>query len=129
MSTSYTFELPYPPLSGNRASRTGRGRHYTPKELVAYRQRLAIEASRQGVAGLMLAGPLVFRVQLMPPDLRARDEDNALKVLKDAMTRARIWVDDSNRVIRRTGVEWCDVVSGGLVCVTLTGLESAKLEK
>ena len=121
MSTTYSFELPYPPLSGNRASRAGQGRHYTPKELVAYRQRLAIEASTQGVAGLMLEGPLEFNVVLCPPDKRARDEDNALKVAKDAMTRARIWVDDSNKVIRRTVVDWGPVLPGGRLIVRLVG--------
>ena len=122
MST-YQAELPYPPLSGNRGSRTGQGRHYTPKELVSYRQQVAIACSRLGLARLGLAGPLAVDYVLCAPDLRSRDADNVLKVLNDALTRARVWVDDSNRVIARTTVEWGPVTAGGAVLVVIRELQ------
>ena len=121
---TYTLELPYPPRSGNHTTRTGQGRHYTVKEVVAYRQRLAIASSGLGVARLRLPGPLAVTYWLWPPDRRARDDDNVLKVLKDAMTRAGIWVDDSNQVIRRSTVIWEEPTPGGRVLVQLTPSET-----
>ena len=73
----------------------------------------------RGLAGLLLPGPLEVLYTLHPPDLRARDEDNVLKVVKDALTRARVWVDDSNKVITRSVVEWGETVKGGVVCIEL----------
>lgn len=122
----YSLELPYPPFSGNTSTRFGRGRHYTRPEIVGYRQRVAIWCASHGLAGLVLPGPLEVLYTLYPPDLRARDEDNVLKVVKDALTRARVWVDDSNRVIVRSVVEWGEVVALGRVCITLVHGEHSK---
>lgn len=55
-----------------------------------------------------------------PPDLRARDVDNLMKVVKDALTDAGFWVDDSNKVIRKGSWEWAGPGKGS-VLVTATG--------
>ena len=40
-------------------------------------------------------GPVVLTVYWHPPDKRKRDQDNVLKAIKDSLTKARIWKDDS----------------------------------
>lgn len=120
MSTIHEFELPYPKGSGNHSVRHGGGAHYLTAAAKAYRSLVAFECLRQGVHGLKLAGPLQLEILAAPPDLRARDDDNLLKVVKDAITKAGVWVDDSNKVIRKTVLEWCDREEGGRVLVTLS---------
>jgi len=83
--------------------------------------RLAVRSLVLGakLPGLPLTGPLEVHITLCPPDRRRRDEDNfAGKALFDALTKAGVWLDDSQ--IRRKVVEWGDVVKGGLVAVGIT---------
>lgn len=119
MSRTYTFDLPYPPLSGNRAARKGQGKVYTPRAIQTYRSAVAVACSRAGVARLALRGPLEAVFVVAPPDNRARDADNLLKVVKDAITRAGVWADDSNRVIASESVQWTTCEKGGAVMVLL----------
>ena len=100
MTATYTLELPYPPRSGNGTTRTGQGRHYTVKEVVSYRQRLAIASSGLGVAGLRLPGPLRVTYWLWPPDRKARDDDNVLKVLKDSKAQQGHKVLKEDKVLK-----------------------------
>lgn len=53
---------------------------------------------------------------LCPPNRAKRDQDNfAGKTLLDALTKAGLWGDDSQ--IKRTVIEWADVVKGGAVLI------------
>ncbi len=110
-----TVDLPYPPLSGNRAVRHSQGRHYKQAASRAYEGLVLARLDRLGLAGRKLAGPLDVVYGLAPPNARARDSDNVLKVVKDALTRARFWTDDSNAVISREAIEWLEPVRGGLI--------------
>jgi crossover junction endodeoxyribonuclease RusA len=49
----------------------------------------------QRLANLRLEGDLAVCVALFPPDRRARDVDNYSKALLDALTKAEVWLDDS----------------------------------
>ena len=75
-------------------------------------------------AGLKLKSvPLELHLVLMPPDRRRRDDDNvfaAFKSYRDGMFRA-LELDD--RLIRRTVIEWGDVMKGGGIYVRLTEME------
>lgn len=42
-----------------------------------------------------LCGPLVVKFEVFPPDRRRRDFDNILKTVQDALTKAKLWEDDS----------------------------------
>lgn len=108
--------LPYPPAgaTGNHAVRHGKRGHYLSDAAQTYRAQVNIALAQQH-GKRRLEGPLVAEWRFFPPDRRARDSDNVRKTLADALTMAGLWVDDSNRVIRREVFEWGDVVKGGKV--------------
>ena len=112
------LDLTYPPRSGNHTTQRGQGRTYTDSAIVAWRGVVANLVADAGAAQ-MLPGPLHLTVWAAPPDARARDSDNLIKVLGDALTRARVWVDDSNKVIPKLTVEWFAPVNGGALKITI----------
>lgn len=105
--TVITAEIDYPYLSGNNAVRHAPGRHRLRKEALAYRAVVANQIRRAGLS-LRFTGPLRVDFQLIAPTMAARDADNAMKTIKDALTKAEFWVDDSNRVIRAGSWEWAE---------------------
>lgn len=117
--TEYQIELPYPEHSGNQATRHSRGQHYTTDATQMYRAQVLQTALRLGLHERALSGPLEVDWLVAPPDTRARDEDNLRKPVQDAVTKARIWADDSNRVIRRSTFTWTDPVPGGAILLTI----------
>jgi crossover junction endodeoxyribonuclease RusA len=116
LSRTYVIRLPYPPVSGNRMSRAGRGRHYTPPVVRDYRDRVAAEVRSLGLR-CQLPGPLRVEYTVAPPDRRARDADNVIKMVNDALTLAGFWLDDSNRVLVEYSYRWLDPLPGGSVVV------------
>lgn len=121
--TMYSFVLPYPTTSGNHAVKHGAGRHYRTTDAGSYRTRVKFELSKMGMAGSRWRPITKLRVKLAlcPPDEKARDIDNVLKELCDALTKAGFWVDDSNRVIRSLQVDWLPALDHGAVHVTVSG--------
>lgn len=109
------FVLPYPPVTGNHAVRHAGGRHYKSRAAQAYDSLVLTALDRVGLVGRGLPGPLHVEFFVAPPDRRARDDDNLLKVVKDALTKARFWKDDSNKVIRSTALHWDDPAPSGQV--------------
>jgi crossover junction endodeoxyribonuclease RusA len=99
------LELPYPTKSGNNHTRgkAGGGRYLTP-EALAYRPAVSDALrGRQAPSGRLAVGFV-----LAPPDRRARDVDNVLRPLKDALTHAGFWPDDSNKVIASGEWQWSE---------------------
>lgn len=93
----------------------------------AYRVR-AIEAVReQGAGDLGLAGRLRVTLELYPPDRRARDLDNHVKAVQDALTHAGTWTDDSQVdeliVLRRA------IKSGGVAVITIDFIDEEEESK
>jgi len=123
MTLESHIEIPYPNHTGNHSVRHAGGRHYLTQEARDYRMAVYKAAVRAGLAAARLTGPLMAEFILAPPDRRARDADNLLKVVKDGLTQAGVWVDDSNKVIRETRVRWTDPMPGGAIHLTITGLE------
>lgn len=104
-TVAWQLELSWPSQTGNRHVRHGGGRHYLTEEAREYRRQVLRTAEKLGLAGLALAGPFELEMLLEPPNGRARDGDNLEKVVLDAIVRAGVIADDSNRVIysvRRT---------------------------
>lgn len=115
-----TLELPYPSHTGNHSVRHTRGGgHYVTKEAEAYRLMVSLKASPGRMAPRMLAGPLRLEWLIAPPDRKARDVDNLMKVVCDALTRCGFWVDDSNKVLKHGSWQWTDPVPGGSILLTV----------
>ncbi len=115
----HQLRLPYPATSGNHAVKHARGQHYLTADAKAYRALVAVAAHQAGLAGRRMRGPLRVHVLAAPPDERNRDADNVLKVMKDALTKAGVWNDDGNRVIRGVALDWAEAVAGGELLVTI----------
>ena len=110
-----TLTLPWPP-STNHTWQHARGKTYLTAKTKIFRLAVRSIVVALKLQHLPLDGALEIMVMLCPPDKRRRDEDNfAGKSLFDAMTKAGVWLDDSQ--IRRKVVEWGDVVKGGCVVV------------
>lgn len=82
-------------------------------ELTALRARKKIP--REPITCLVLVTMAFF-----PPDRRRRDPDNLLKAPLDALTHARVWLDDSQVRIISGGL--CAPVKGGGLLIRIADL-------
>jgi crossover junction endodeoxyribonuclease RusA len=109
------IDLPWPP-SLNSYYRTVNGRPIISAEGRKYRARVISEALRHKVG--TVAGRCGVLILVYPPDNRARDLDNLLKCLLDALTKAGCYEDDSR--IDWLKIERHAVVDGGMISVVVT---------
>lgn len=107
--------LPWPP-SVNRYYAHTRNGVYIGKRGKAYRSAVG-EAVSEQTGGLMLECNLIVEVTLFPPDKRARDLDNYMKGLLDALTHAELWEDD--RLIDQLFIYRGAIVKDGSVRVEI----------
>lgn len=121
-SEDFEIELPWPNRTGNRAVRHGGGSHYLSREALAYRDAVRRALERRRLADRKLVGPYQLHIVLEPPDARARDGDNLEKVLMDALVRAGLLADDSNKVIPRLSREWTAPNKPGRILVIGKGI-------
>ena len=87
-----TLDLPWPP-SVNHYWRMWRGRMVTSAAGRTYQQ--AVASILRGYGVEPFAGDVCVAAELRPPDRRRRDVDNSYKAPLDAMTRGRVYHDDS----------------------------------
>ncbi|WP_421329865.1 RusA family crossover junction endodeoxyribonuclease [Aeromonas veronii] len=117
---SWTVTLPWPP-STNRIWRnvavSGKPRTLLSQEGRVYRKAAADACLVAKLAGKQIPDRLALRLVVQAPDRRARDLDNTVKAVQDALTHAGLWLDDSQ--IDRLLVERGPVVKGGMVSVTV----------
>lgn len=117
---SWTVTLPWPP-STNRIWRnvavSGKPRTLLSEEGRVYRKAAADACLVAKLAGKQIPDRLALRLVVQAPDRRARDLDNTVKAVQDALTHAGVWLDDSQ--IDRLLVERGPVVKGGMVSVTV----------
>lgn len=111
------LKLPWP-LSTNRLYRAVKGRSILSEDYRAWKREAALMLMAQRAPHL--AGPVSVNVALVAPDKRARDGDNTLKSLFDALKAYGVIEDDSNRIIRKFTVEW--MPSGDPCTVTIRSL-------
>ncbi len=124
LALTYEFELPWPKVLGNHATKhTRAGGHYKVPEAVAYDALVGQIVASMGMGRLSsqkpLDGPLSVSWLLGPPDNRARDVDNVRKVVADALTKSGFWKDDSNKVLVRESFEWTKVIPAGAIGLTV----------
>ena len=118
-----TIQLPYPKVTGNMSVRHSRsGGHYKDPKYTAYESQVRAAVIAQKAA-IGISEPVEVSYVLHAPDNRARDQGNVLKVVDDCLTRSGVWVDDSNKIIRRAVIEWGENVEGGAVIVTIRNYE------
>ena len=110
--------IPWPPTTGNHTTKFGRGGFYTVQSVKDYRIHIAWIIKAAGL-DKKLSGPLEIHWTGCPPDNRAVDADNIMKVVHDALTRAGLWKDDSNKIIKKTTFVWGDPVPDGLLELTV----------
>ena len=116
---AWRIELPYPPYTGNNQYGKGRGgRKFLKPEMRGWQARVwAACVDYVGALNGTFVGPVALAVQWYPPDRRRRDGDNLAKVIKDALTKAWVWEDDSQ--VEKLYVEKHAPVKGGKVVVTI----------
>jgi len=109
--------LPYPP-SVNHYWRHCRGRFYVSRAGKLYQS--AVCACVGSVEPF--TGDLAIAVIARPPDARRRDLDNLLKATLDALTAARVWVDDNQ--VKRIELRWGSKIKGGQLEIGIEEMQS-----
>jgi len=105
--------LPWPPTVNTYYRSTG-GTVLISEKGRLYRKAVADQVLIQRGAKLF-SGRLDVVIHAFPPDKRKRDLDNILKALFDSLTKAGVWLDDSQ--IDRFSVQRCAI--GGMVKVAI----------
>lgn len=65
--------------------------------------------------------PVAVIMRLCPPDKRKRDIDNYVKAVLDALTSAKVWLDDS--LVDKLYLERGAKYRGGCVCLSVHGVD------
>jgi len=86
--------LPFPPTVNNYYVQTRNGR-FISKKGKHFISAVGEKCIEQGVSNLHLIDKLSVSVVLFMPDKRKRDLDNYKKALLDSITKAGVWMDDS----------------------------------
>ncbi len=117
MNEDIVLHLPWPP-SVNDYYKSGRqGQRYLGLKVREYRAAV-LEAVSQQAPGLYLDDHLFMEVYLFPPDRRARDVDNGMKGLLDAITESGMWEDD--KLVKQLHIYSGEIVKGGSVRVEIS---------
>ena len=113
------ISLPFPPpLSACFTNAKGRGRVPTARYKAWTEEALwTIRAQKPR----KYDGEVSIAVALVAPDKRHRDAGNLDKAICDALVKAGVIKDDSNRYVRRLSYEW--VASGEPVTVLINEYE------
>ena len=111
-----TFAMPYPPTANNLFVNRKGGRAKSPAYHAWMTEALwRLQASKPGT----VEGAYHLEIFAAAPDRRARDIDNLIKPLSDAITQAGIVSDDS--MAQSVYATWeAEPVKGGAIRVVVT---------
>ncbi len=93
------LQLPWPPTTNNlytsyRSKSKGKIRRLLSPEAKAYKGKVAWICRSQLGSYEPLKGRIHMAMKLHAPNERRCDLDNRLKIVQDALTDARVWIDD-----------------------------------
>jgi crossover junction endodeoxyribonuclease RusA len=111
------FSLPWPPTVNSYYVKAKRG-VFISKAGITFRDACNSALNEQMCLGLRLDYRLSVQVILYPPDKRCRDLDNYMKALLDALTHAKVWVDDEQ--IDELAIHRGKVITSGKTLVQIT---------
>ncbi len=114
---SVSLSLPWPP-SANRYWRHVGNRVLVSKEALLYKKHIGLLSLLWKRPCLM--GRISLSIQAFPPDKRARDIDNLLKVTLDALQYANLFENDSQ--IDKITIERMEQRKGGELIITINEL-------
>ena len=114
------IDLPYPPSGNHMWKHTRAGKHYLTDKARGYYDHVSLIVQYEH-ARLEYAGRMDVTCEIYPPDNRRRDLDNVWKVVSDSLTKASVWIDDTQ--IDRLCLVRKEVVKGGVirVCIAQAG--------
>ena len=107
----FEVRLPFPISVNNAFPQTREGRRFPSARYKAWKReaqhRLMVQMAHvRGKARLRHTGPAAIRIELMPPDRKARDADNLIKCCQDVLVEMRLIEDDSRIVDTRACWVW-----------------------
>ena len=123
-AASVRLILPFPPSVNHVWGRKKSGGVYLVKAARLYRLAVKSIVAAAGLQGLPLEGRLIVALDLYPPSRHRRDADNYCKAPLDALTKAGVWLDDSQVIRPRPEIH--EVVPGGRLVVTITTVRHAE---
>ena len=120
------LSLPWPP-SVNVYWRNVGGRVLISREGRAYARVVygcALEQSMTtlSVGRKVFVVPVSVDIIAYPPNRARRDLDNLPKAVLDALTKARVWEDDS--LVHDLRIRWGEVRKGGEIEITINRIEA-----
>ena len=122
---AFSLVLPWPP-SMNHVWRVGPRRAYLDQQVQTFRIRALAAVKAARISGTApsepVAGPVAVMLECFPPDRKRRDLDNLPKAVFDAMTKARVWNDDSQ--VQLMLPFWGPRRKGGRIEVSVLPLEA-----
>ena len=119
------LSLPWPP-SVNVYWRNVGGRVLISREGRAYARVVYGCALEQSMTTLSVGrkafvAPVSVDIIAYPPNRARRDLDNLPKAILDALTKARVWEDDS--LVHDLRIRWGEVRKGGEIKITINAME------
>lgn len=120
------LSLPWPPSVnvywrhvGAKVLISAEGRAYANK---VYDCVLEHRVTSSGTMPYFIAFPVSVDIIAHPPNRARRDLDNLPKAILDALTKARVWEDDS--LIHDLRIRWGEVRKGGEIEITIKPMEA-----
>lgn len=113
--------LPFPPSNNTYWRHPGNGLHLISERGRAYRRFVADVVMIQRIGSKPLAGDLDVQIVACRPNKLRRDLDNIPKAVLDSLTKARLWIDDSQ--IQKLSIEWGEYAKGGELRVYVSQFE------
>jgi len=118
-----TLTLPWPPTVNTMFPTSRSGHRFLSKrgKEFAVAVMKAVMLDRRGCTTKPETGRLAYRLSAWPPDKRTRDLSNLLKSVEDSLTKAGVWLDDSQ--VDHIEVDRMPIAKGGRCTIEIWNLD------